>query len=161
MVSSKNVLHKHETSSISNIDLTQKIGEEIDAENFNSKLSKSFSTCVIFSANDTLNEKKVKVLRFLYRFFQSTNAWSSNFQVLTSFRSCCLLRDLIIQSHGPCWVSNNLPLRRFYVCFSSSSRYQQFLNLVPTDPTVLMRLGNLYEEEGDKSQAFQYMYEVS
>ena len=40
-------------------------------------------------------------------------------------------------------------------------RYQQFLTLVPSDPTVLMRIGNLYEEEGDKSQAFQYMYEVS
>ena len=25
---------------------------------------------------------------------------------------------------------------------------------------MLMRIANLYEEEGDKSQAFQYMYEV-
>ena len=40
-------------------------------------------------------------------------------------------------------------------------RYHQILNLVPTDTAVLKKIAELYEQENDKSQAFQYMYEVS
>ena len=40
-------------------------------------------------------------------------------------------------------------------------RYQQALTIVPTDPAILKKISKLYEYENDKSQAFQYMYEVS
>lgn len=36
----------------------------------------------------------------------------------------------------------------------------QVVSVVPTDPQVLSKLGELYDHEGDKSQAFQYYYEV-
>jgi len=35
----------------------------------------------------------------------------------------------------------------------------QLLSLVPTDPNVLQRLGDMYEDS-DKSQSFQYYLEV-
>lgn len=37
----------------------------------------------------------------------------------------------------------------------------QVIGVVPSDPSVLARLGELYDNEGDKSQAFQYYYDVS
>jgi hypothetical protein len=36
----------------------------------------------------------------------------------------------------------------------------QLIGVVPSDPSVLARLGELYDNEGDKSQAFQYYYDV-
>ncbi len=35
----------------------------------------------------------------------------------------------------------------------------QLVSLVPTDPRVLQRLGELYDGDNDRSQAFQYYYE--
>lgn len=37
----------------------------------------------------------------------------------------------------------------------------QLISVVPTDSRILSKLGELYDSEGDKSQAFQYYYEVS
>lgn len=37
----------------------------------------------------------------------------------------------------------------------------QLIRVTPTDPQVMAELGELYDIEGDKSQAFQYYYEVS
>ena len=37
----------------------------------------------------------------------------------------------------------------------------QMIGVVPSDATVLQRLGEMYEQEGDKSLAFQYHYDVS
>lgn len=36
----------------------------------------------------------------------------------------------------------------------------QLISVVPTDPHVLAKIGKLYDNEGDKSQAFHYYYEV-
>lgn len=36
----------------------------------------------------------------------------------------------------------------------------QVISVTPTDPQVLAKLGELHDGEGDKSQAFQYYYEV-
>lgn len=36
----------------------------------------------------------------------------------------------------------------------------QVISVTPTDPHVLAKLGELHDSEGDKSQAFQYYYEV-
>lgn len=36
----------------------------------------------------------------------------------------------------------------------------QLITVVPTDSQALCKLGELYDIEGDKSQAFQYYYEV-
>lgn len=36
----------------------------------------------------------------------------------------------------------------------------QLISVVPTDPHVLSKLGKLYDNEGDKSQAFHYYCEV-
>lgn len=36
----------------------------------------------------------------------------------------------------------------------------QLVSVVPTDPSVLSKLGELYDSEQDKSQAFQYHFEV-
>ena len=36
----------------------------------------------------------------------------------------------------------------------------QLISVVPTDSRALSKLGGLYDREGDKSQAFQYYYEV-
>jgi intraflagellar transport protein 88 len=38
--------------------------------------------------------------------------------------------------------------------------YTQANSLAPTDPAILERLAVLYEGEGDKTQAFQYHYDV-
>ena len=37
----------------------------------------------------------------------------------------------------------------------------QLVGIVPTDAAILQRLGEMYDAEGDKSQAFQYHYDVS
>lgn len=37
----------------------------------------------------------------------------------------------------------------------------QLTSVTPTDAQVLAKLGDLYDNEGDKSQAFQYYYEVN
>lgn len=39
--------------------------------------------------------------------------------------------------------------------------YSQASSLVPSDPAILSKLGDIYDSEGDKSQAFQCNYEVS
>ena len=39
-------------------------------------------------------------------------------------------------------------------------RFMQLLSLVPTDPNVLQRLGDMYEDS-DKSQSFQYYLEAT
>lgn len=36
----------------------------------------------------------------------------------------------------------------------------QLTSVTPTDAQVLAKLGDLYDNEGDKTQAFQYYYEV-
>lgn len=36
----------------------------------------------------------------------------------------------------------------------------QVISVTPTDPQALAKLGELYDSEGDKSQAFQHYYEV-
>ena len=45
-------------------------------------------------------------------------------------------------------------------CWCVSPRYMQLVSVVPTDPSVLSKLGELYDSEQDKSQAFQYHFEV-
>lgn len=39
------------------------------------------------------------------------------------------------------------------------SRFLQLISLVPTDPRVLQRVGEMYDSDNDRSQAFQYHYE--
>lgn len=39
--------------------------------------------------------------------------------------------------------------------------YSQANSLAPTDPAILSKLANIYDGEGDKSQAFQCHYDVS
>lgn len=40
------------------------------------------------------------------------------------------------------------------------NRYQQVITLVPTDPYLLAKIGDMFESEGDKQQAFQYHSDV-
>ena len=40
------------------------------------------------------------------------------------------------------------------------SRFTELQTLVPTDPTLLARLGNMYDREEDQSMAFQCFQEV-
>ena len=48
-------------------------------------------------------------------------------------------------------------------CFNKrySLRFMQLIGIVPSDAAVLQRLGEMYDQEDDKSQAFQYYYDVS
>lgn len=39
-------------------------------------------------------------------------------------------------------------------------RYQQVITLVPTDPYLLAKIGDMFDSEGDKQQAFQYHSDV-
>ena len=39
------------------------------------------------------------------------------------------------------------------------SRFLQLISLVPTDPHILLRVGEIYHHGDDRSQAFQYHYE--
>ena len=50
-----------------------------------------------------------------------------------------------------------LPTISYYV--PSPYSLMQLVSLVPTDPRVLQRLGELYDGDNDRSQAFQYYYE--
>ena len=36
----------------------------------------------------------------------------------------------------------------------------QLIGVVPSDASVLQRLGEMYDQDGDKSLAFQYHYDV-
>lgn len=38
--------------------------------------------------------------------------------------------------------------------------YSQANSLAPTDPAILSKLASIYDNEGDKSQAFQCHYDV-
>ena len=42
----------------------------------------------------------------------------------------------------------------------ASEWFMQLIGIVPTDPGILSRMGELYDNEGDKSQAYQYHFEV-
>lgn len=42
-----------------------------------------------------------------------------------------------------------------------SNRYNQLLGIIPSDPGVLQKLGELYDSIGDKQQAFQFYNDVS
>ncbi len=42
----------------------------------------------------------------------------------------------------------------------SPIRFLHLVTLVPTDPAVLQRLGEIYDNHDEKSLAFQYYYEV-
>ena len=44
---------------------------------------------------------------------------------------------------------------------SDLNRFTELQTLVPTDPMLLTRLGRMYEEDNDKSMAFQCFQEVS
>lgn len=49
------------------------------------------------------------------------------------------------------------------LCYPIASllhRFLQLVGVVPTDAVVLQRLGEMYDADGDKSQAFQYHYDV-
>ena len=50
------------------------------------------------------------------------------------------------------------PLEHEYVL--PTCRFMQLISLVPTDPGVLQRMGEMYDSDNDRSQAFQYHYEV-
>ena len=52
----------------------------------------------------------------------------------------------------------NTVLYAYCLCYSML-QFMQLISLVPTDPTVLQRLGDMYEDS-DKSQSFQYYLEV-
>ncbi|KAK3741791.1 hypothetical protein QZH41_001560 [Actinostola sp. cb2023] len=45
------------------------------------------------------------------------------------------------------------------VIYQLANLYMQLVSVVPTDPFVLAKLGEIYDNEQDKSQAFQYHYE--
>ncbi len=47
-----------------------------------------------------------------------------------------------------------------YINSSLPCRFMQLIPLVPTDPGVLQRLGEMYDADNDRSQAYQYHYEV-
>ena len=43
--------------------------------------------------------------------------------------------------------------------FQAIEWYLQLLGLTPTDPVVLQRMGNIFDNEGDKQQAYQYNFD--
>jgi len=40
-------------------------------------------------------------------------------------------------------------------------RYNQLLGIIPSDPGVLQKLGEMYDQIGDKQQAYQFYSDVS
>ena len=44
--------------------------------------------------------------------------------------------------------------------YVNSYSFKQLISLVPSDPGVLAKLGELYDAENDRSQAYHYYYEV-
>lgn len=42
-----------------------------------------------------------------------------------------------------------------------SSRYNQLLGIIPSDPGVLQKLGEMYDTIDDKQQAYQFYSDVS
>lgn len=44
---------------------------------------------------------------------------------------------------------------------AASESYQQLIGLVPTDAHALQKMGELYDHEGDKQQAYHYHFDVS
>ena len=51
-------------------------------------------------------------------------------------------------------------INSYNVIIYSYHRFIQLVTLIPTDPGVLQRLGEIYDNNSDRSQAFQYYYEV-
>ena len=41
------------------------------------------------------------------------------------------------------------------------SRYNQLLGIIPSDPGVLQKLGEMFDSMGDKQQAYQYYSDVN
>lgn len=41
-----------------------------------------------------------------------------------------------------------------------SFRFLQLLGIVPTDPGILQKLGEIFESDNDKQQAYHYHFEV-
>ena len=64
-----------------------------------------------------------------------------------------------------CFVIENLNKYSFFLnlylnYFLLISRYLQLLSFVPADPSVLIKLGEIYDSDNDKQQAFHYYSEV-
>lgn len=66
-----------------------------------------------------------------------------------------------------CYVSDYMLLNRFTFSYETLEDvgqaielYSQANNLCPTDPAILTKLADLFDAEGDKTQAFQCHYDV-
>ena len=69
------------------------------------------------------------------------------------------------------YIDLNILLSSYFLNFVSNDQlgdtaqaiewFMQLIGIVPTDAAILQRLGEMYDAEGDKSQAFQYHYDVS
>lgn len=44
---------------------------------------------------------------------------------------------------------------------AAAESYQQLIGLVPTDAHALQKIGELYDQEGDKQQAYHYHFDVT
>lgn len=44
---------------------------------------------------------------------------------------------------------------------AAAESYQQLIGLVPTDASALQKIGELYDQDGDKQQAYHYHFDVS
>jgi len=58
-----------------------------------------------------------------------------------------ILPQIVISTDLYCWLC--------HCC-----RFLQLVGIVPSDAMILQRLGEMYDAEGDKSQAFQFHYDV-
>lgn len=69
----------------------------------------------------------------------------------------------IISSTSKVWQFALTPRSHDYMGESAQSTewFLQLLGIVPTDACILKRMGEMCDAEGDKSQAFQYHYDVS
>ena len=47
------------------------------------------------------------------------------------------------------------------MCLCVVCRYIQLLGIVPTDAVIEKRLGEMFDADGDKTEAFTYFYNVT
>ncbi|KAB7504104.1 Intraflagellar transport protein 88-like protein [Armadillidium nasatum] len=69
-----------------------------------------------------------------------------------------LKHHAIVRNYPPC-VYQIAHIYQLIGDNDQASEYLQLLGLVPTDPHILQRLGELFDAEGDKQQAYQYYFD--
>lgn len=117
-----------------------------------------FIDLFLFSLSFLCNNLLVKVLVFCFALYLVFLYFAIVFfRIYNSF----MLAGVEISVTQSCWPWQWDRHDQLEDTAQATEWFMQLIGVAPTDTSVLARTGEIYDNEGDKSQAFQYYYDVS